>query len=85
MNQKSFSVDVINRIIIALQDHPKGMVRTRLAQRANMSYDKCLRYLEFLQRFDLIYFETNDEDRPVVRLRPLGYLYYDRNNLFDDF
>lgn len=85
MKAKSFSIDIIDRLIIALYAESKGLIRTSLARRTNMSYDSCANYLEFLHRFDLILYDNNEKNNLVIKLNKKGHLYYKRNSLFIKF
>jgi predicted transcriptional regulator len=48
MTRDSISVSVLQRILIALDDHGTSINRTNLAVKTGLNYNTCLKYLNFL-------------------------------------
>jgi hypothetical protein len=52
----SFSVAVLRRMLVALEDHGGGINRTNLALKTGLNYGTCVKYLRFLGLLDCISF-----------------------------
>ena len=64
---------VLSRVIKVLKEK-NGLKRTALATSTGLSYDRLVKYLDWMLEKDFIKFDSNDE----VRLTKLGIETYDR-------
>ncbi len=62
---------MVGRLISLLYCEGK-MKRTNLAMRCNMSYDKCILYLNWLELLELIKKEKDDEGSELISLHDRG-------------
>lgn len=54
---KRIDVEIVKRMIFVLHDEGKQR-KTRMALMAHMSYDKCMRYLEWLELMGIVCWEN---------------------------
>lgn len=69
---------IVKRLVVYLYYNNK-MKRTSLATMCNMSYDKCILYLDWLKIMDLIRKEQNDEGYELISLNEKGMEIYEKN------
>ncbi|MGI0060342.1 MAG: hypothetical protein ACREBJ_11315 [Nitrosotalea sp.] len=74
---KRIDWDIVKRVIMLLY-HDAKIKRTNLAMKANMSYTKCILYLEWLEMIDLIRIEMDIDGSELIILSDKGRELYER-------
>lgn len=74
-------VEIVRRIVMLLHEHGKER-KTKTALKANLAYDKCLRYLDWLESMGFVKRENTHDGSEFVNLTKLGNdLYYQYANI----
>ena len=68
---------IIERLVRILYFHSK-LKKTHISTKCNLSYDKCCRYLDWMEVMDLITKEKNDEGFEIVLLTERGSILYNK-------
>ncbi|HEX5458255.1 MAG TPA: winged helix-turn-helix domain-containing protein [Candidatus Nitrosotalea sp.] len=68
---------IIERLVRLLYYHSK-LKRTHISTKCNLSYDKCCRYLDWMEVMNLIIKEKNEEGFEVVLLTEQGGALYNK-------
>lgn len=68
---------IIERLVRLLYYHSK-LKRTHISTKCNLSYDKCCRYLDWMEVMNLITKEKNEEGFEVVLLTEQGGALYNK-------
>lgn len=58
---------IVERIILSLYESGREK-RTTISRNANMSYDRCVKYLNYLEKINFIKKETNEHNATVYSL-----------------
>jgi len=58
---KRIDPNMVERIILSLYESGKEK-RTTISRNAKMSYDKCVKYLEYLEQVNFVKKEVNDDN-----------------------
>jgi len=74
---RRIDVEIVKRIIIALHDGGKER-KTKIALKAHLAYDKCFKYLEWLELMGLIRKESDDQGSEFVNLTQKGFELYSK-------
>lgn len=74
---RRIDVEIVKRIVIALHDGGKER-KTKIALKAQISYDKCFKYLEWLELMGLIRKESDDHGLEFVYLTEKGFDLYSK-------
>lgn len=61
----------VERIILSLYESGREK-RTTISRNANMSYDKCIKYLKYLEQINFVKKEVNEHDAVVYSLEIEG-------------
>jgi predicted transcriptional regulator len=76
---RRIDVEIVRRMIFVLYEKGKQR-KTRMALMAHLSYDKCMRYLEWLELMGIVYWE-NERDFEYVVLTDAGVELYRKYSL----
>lgn len=68
---------IIERLVRLLYYHSK-LKKTHISTKCNLSYDKCCRYLDWMEIMDLIKKEDNEEGFEIVLLTERGSTLYNK-------
>lgn len=68
---------IIERLVRLLYYGSK-LKKTHISTKCNLSYDKCCRYLDWMEIMDLITKEKNDDGYEVVLLTERGSVLYNK-------
>lgn len=68
---------IIERLVRLLYYGSK-LKKTHISTKCNLSYDKCCRYLDWMEVMDLITKEKNDDGYEVVLLTERGSVLYNK-------
>ncbi|HJW19485.1 MAG TPA: winged helix-turn-helix domain-containing protein [Candidatus Nitrosotalea sp.] len=68
---------IIERLVRILYFHSK-LKKTHISTKCNLSYDKCCRYLDWMEVMDLIMKEKNEEGFEIVTLTERGSVLYNK-------
>ena len=68
---------IIERLVRLLYYHNK-LKKTHISTKCNLSYDKCRRYLDWMELMDLIKKEKNNEGFELVVLTERGSMLYNK-------
>jgi predicted transcriptional regulator len=68
---------IIERLVRLLYYGSK-LKKTHISTKCNLSYDKCCRYLDWMEVMDLITKEKNDDGFEVVHLTERGSVLYNK-------
>jgi predicted transcriptional regulator len=74
---RRIDTEIVKRIIIALHDGGKER-KTKIALKAHLAYDKCFRYLGWLELMGLIRKEPDDHGLEFVNLTEKGLELYSK-------
>lgn len=74
---RRIDTEIVKRIIIALHDGGKER-KTKISLKAHISYDKCFRYLEWLELMGLIRRESDEGGLEFVYLTEKGFDLYSK-------
>ena len=80
---KKVDVEILRKVLGMLHEYGKCQ-KSILARKCNMGYDKCVRYLNFLDLIGFIRVEINDDFHEVVVLTALG-IKFCKEKLSKDF
>ena len=69
---------IVKRLVVFLYYDGKTK-RTNIATRCNLGYDKCIRYLDWMKKMDLISNEHDKEGFELVSLNEKGMEIYKNN------
>lgn len=74
-------VEIVRRIITLLHEHGKER-KTKMALKTHLAYDKCLRYLEWLEMMGFIHREGDGSGSEFINLTKSGNdLYFQYSNI----
>ena len=68
---------IVERLVRLLYFNRK-IKRTKIAMHCNMSYDKCVLYLDWMEMMDVIEKETDKEGYTLIKLREKGIELYNK-------
>lgn len=68
---------IIERLVRLLY-YDNKLKKTHISTRCNLSYDKCCRYLDWMEVMDLIKKENNEEGFEIVILTERGNVLYNK-------
>ena len=68
---------IIERLVRLLYYHSK-LKKTHISTKCNLSYDKCCRYLDWMEVMDLIKKEDNEDGFEIVLLTERGSALYNK-------
>ena len=68
---------IVKRLVTSLYYHSR-MKKTQIATTCNLSYDKCRRYLCWMEIMDLINKDKNEEGFELIRLTEKGNDLYNK-------
>ena len=68
---------IIEKLVRILYFHSK-LKKTHISTKCNLSYDKCCRYLDWMEVMDLIGKEKNEKGFEVVLLTERGSVLYNK-------
>lgn len=68
---------IIERLVRLLYYHNK-LKKTHISTKCNLSYDKCCRYLDWMELMDLIKKEKNEKGFEIVILTERGSALYNK-------
>ena len=68
---------IIERLVRLLYYHNK-LKKTHISTKCNLSYDKCRRYLDWMDLMDIIKKEKNDEGFEIIILTERGSMLYNK-------
>lgn len=68
---------IIERLVRLLYYHSR-LKKTHISTKCNLSYDKCRRYLDWMEVMDLINKENNEEGFEIVSLTERGKVLYNK-------
>jgi predicted transcriptional regulator len=74
---RRIDTEIVKRIVIALHDGGKER-KTKIALKAHLAYDKCFRYIEWLELMGLIRKEADDHGLEFVNLTEKGLELYSK-------
>ncbi len=68
---------IVERLVRILYFHSK-LKKTHISTKCNLSYDKCCRYLDWMEVMDLITKEKNEEGFEIIILTDRGSVLYNK-------
>lgn len=68
---KRIQWDIVTRLVIIIRHHPK-LKKTNIAMKSGLAYDKCVLYLDWMERMDLIRRETDEDGFQTISLADKG-------------
>lgn len=74
---KRIDWDIVKWLLVLLY-YDGGIKRTHVSMKANMSYAKCVLYLDWLEMMDLIRKEIDIDGSELIRLSDTGNKLYER-------
>ncbi len=69
---------IFKRLVVFLY-YNNNVQRTNLATSCNMGYDKCILYLEWMKKMDLIKKENDERGNELISLNDKGRQIYEKN------
>lgn len=64
--------DIVKRVM-SLLHHDSKIKKTNIAMKCNLGYDKCVLYLDWLEKMDLIKRENDEDGFEIIILSERGY------------
>lgn len=68
---KRIEMGIVERLIVLLY-YNRRIKKTKIATQSNMSYDKCILYLDWMETMDLIKKEIDDDGYMLISLSDKG-------------
>ena len=72
---KRIQWDLVGRLIIVIRQDP-CLRRTNIAMKSGLAYDKCILYLDWMERMDIIRREISADGTQTIRLAEKGHDLY---------
>lgn len=72
---KRIQWDIVSRLVIIIRQDP-CLRRTNIAMKSGLAYDKCVLYLEWMEKMDIIRREIGEDGTQTIRLAEKGHELY---------